>query len=159
MSKIAPCLWFNDEAEEAANHYVSVFPDSRIDHVQRSVMDYPGGKAGSVLVVEFTLAGQRFLALNGGTHLEYTHAISLYVDCDDQAEVDRLWEKLAEGGGAHIECGWLKDRYGVPWQIVPRLMLKLLADPDKEKAKRAMAAMMTMKKLDIATLERAAAGD
>jgi len=129
MSKIAPCLWFDGEAEEAANYYVSLLPDSRIEHVQKNVIDAPSGKAGSVLIVELTLAGQRFLALNGGMRMEYTHAISLQVDCDDQAEVDRLWDALSQGGAIE-QCGWLKDRYGVSWQIVPRKIVRMLADPN-----------------------------
>ncbi|HEU0223053.1 MAG TPA: VOC family protein [Paracoccaceae bacterium] len=157
MSKIAPCLWFDGEAEEAANFYVSQFPDSRIDRVQRNVMDGPAGTAGTVLVVEFTLAGQRFMALNGGTRFEYTHAISFEVDCVDQAEVDRLWAALSEGGRAE-QCGWLKDRYGVSWQIVPRVLLEMLADPDVAKAQRVMQAMLQMVKLDIAGLKAAYEG-
>jgi predicted 3-demethylubiquinone-9 3-methyltransferase (glyoxalase superfamily) len=153
-SKIAPCLWFNGEAEEAANFYVSLFPDSRIDHVQRNVTDSPGGKSGTVLVVEFTLAGRRFLALNGGMRFEYTHAISFEVDCNDQAEVDRLWDKLSDGGAIE-QCGWLRDRYGVSWQIVPRVLMEMLADPDPAKAQRVMQAMLGMVKLDIAGLKAA----
>lgn len=155
MSKISPCLWFDGEAEEAANFYVSLLPSSRIDHVQRNVTDGPAGKAGTVLVVAFTLAGQRFMALNGGTRFEYTHAISFSVDCDDQAEVDRLWDALANGGQVE-RCGWLKDRYGVSWQIVPRILPKLLGDPDPAKAQRVMQAMLGMIKLDIAGLRKAA---
>jgi predicted 3-demethylubiquinone-9 3-methyltransferase (glyoxalase superfamily) len=154
MSKIAPCLWYDGEAEEAARFYVSLLPDSRIDHVQRNVMDSPGGKEGTVLVVEFTLAGQRFMALNGGQRFEYTHAISFHIDCKDQAEVDRLWDALSEGGQV-IQCGWLKDRYGVSWQIVPSVLPQMLADPDKAKAQRVMQAMLGMVKLDIAALKRA----
>ena len=157
MSKIAPCLWFDGEAEEAAKFYVSLLPNSRIEHVQRNVMDSPSGKAGSVLVVKFTLAGQSFLALNGGTRLEYTHAISFMIDCEDQAEVDRLWDALLDGGTAD-QCGWLRDRYGVSWQIVPRVLLQLLSDPDPAKAQRVMQAMLGMVKLDIAALQAAYAG-
>ena len=155
MSKISPCLWFNGEAEEAANFYVSLLPGSRIDRIQRNVMDIPAGKAGSVLVVEFTLAGQRFLALNGGMKVEYTNAASFFIDCEDQAEVDRLWEALSANGGTPVQCGWIKDRYGVPWQIVPTMLLKLIGDPDQAKAQRVMQAMMNMIKLDIAGLQRA----
>src|SRR3954465_14242959 len=133
MSKISPCLWFDGEAEEAAKFYVSLLPDSRIETVQKNTVDSPGGKAGSVLVVEFTLAGQRFMALNGGMRFEYTHAVSFKIDCADQAEVDRLWDRLCEGG-APVQCGWLKDRYGVPWQIFPRVLLTMLADSNKAKA-------------------------
>ena len=157
MSKISPCLWFDGEAEEAARFYVSLLPNSRIDHVQKNVTDSPGGKAGSVLVVEFTLAGQRYLALNGGTRVEYTHAISFSIDCADQAEVDRLWDGLSEGGAA-VQCGWLKDRYGISWQIVPSVLPKLLGDPDRVKATRVMQAMLKMVKLDIAGLQAAADG-
>ena len=155
MSKITPCLWSNGKAEEAANFYVSLLPDSRITKVQRSVMDYPGGKAGSVLVVEFTLAGQSFMVLNGGMDFEYTHAVSFSVDCADQAEVDRLWDALSAEGGAPIQCGWVKDRYGLSWQIVPSILPKYLGDPDRAKAQRVMQAMLGMVKLDIAGLERA----
>jgi predicted 3-demethylubiquinone-9 3-methyltransferase (glyoxalase superfamily) len=155
MSKISPCLWFNGQAEEAANFYVSLLPDSRIDHVQRNVTDSPGIKEGDVLIVNFTLAGQSYQALNGNTHYaEFTHAISLSVDCKDQAEVDRLWDALKEGG-EEVACGWVKDRYGVSWQIVPSVMPKFLADPDREKAARVMQAMMNMMKLDIAALQAA----
>lgn len=157
MSKIAPCLWFEKEAEEAAKYYVSLLPNSKIEKVQRNVMDSPGGKEGTVLIVEFTIAGQKYLALNGNMKFEYTHAISFSIDCEDQAEVDRLWVKLSEGGEV-IECGWVKDRYGVSWQVVPKVLPQMLADPDPAKAKRVMAAMLKMKKIDIATLKRAYEG-
>jgi predicted 3-demethylubiquinone-9 3-methyltransferase (glyoxalase superfamily) len=155
MSKIAPCLWFADEAEEAANFYVSLLPDSRIDKVQKSLIDTPSGKAGKVLVVQFTLAGQEYMALNGGMRFEYTDAISFKVDCADQAEVDHLWDGLTAGGGSPGQCGWLKDRYGVSWQIVPSAMMRYLGGSDHAGAQRAMAAMMKMTKLDIATLQKA----
>ena len=158
MSKIAPCLWFDGEAEEAANFYVSLLSDSRIETVQRNTVDSPGGKAGTVLVVEFTLAGQRFMALNGGTRFEYTHAISFKIDCADQAEVDRLWDGLLSGGGQAERCGWLKDRFGLSWQIVPTALPKYLGGADREGAKRAMAAMLQMVKLDIAGLKKAYEG-
>ncbi len=119
MSKVSPCLWFNGEAEEAANLYVSLLPGSRIETVQKNVIDSPGGTAGTVLLVEFTLAGQRFMALNGGMRMEHTHAVSFAIDCVDQAEVDRLWDALLAAGGTAEQCGWLRDRYGVAWQIVP----------------------------------------
>jgi predicted 3-demethylubiquinone-9 3-methyltransferase (glyoxalase superfamily) len=154
MSKISPCLWFDGEAEEAAKFYVSLLPDSRINHVQKNVTDSPAGRAGSVLVVHFTLAGQRFLALNGGTRFEYTHAISFAVDCADQAEVDRLWDALSSGG-APERCGWVKDRYGVSWQIVPTVLPQMLGDPDLAKAQRVMQAMLQMIKLDIMALKAA----
>jgi len=158
MSKVSPCLWFDGEAEEAANFYVSLLPDSKIEAVQRNSVDGPGGKAGSVLVVEFTLAGQHFMALNGGMRFEYTHAVSFKIDCVDQAEVDRLWETLLSGGGQAERCGWLRDRYGVSWQIVPTALPKYLGGPDRAGAQRAMAAMLQMVKLDIEGLARAYEG-
>ena len=158
MSKISPCLWFDGEAEEAAKLYVSLLPDSRIEKIQRNTVNSPAGKAGSVLVVEFTLAGQRFMALNGSTRFEYTHAVSFKIDCADQAEVDRLWDSLSSNGGQVERCGWLKDRYGVSWQIVPTVLPELLGGPDRAGAQRAMQAMMQMVKLDIAGLRKAYAG-
>ena len=115
MSKISPCLWFDGEAEEATKFYVSLLPNSRIEKIQKNTIDSPSGKAGSVLVVDFTLAGQRFMALNGGVKMEYTHAISFKIDCDDQAEVDRLWDALLANGGRAEQCGWVRDRYDVAW--------------------------------------------
>ncbi len=159
MSKIAPCLWFNGEAEEAANFYVSLLPNSKIDTVQRNIVDSAGGRAGSVLVVTFTLAGQSFMALNGGTRFEYTHAVSFKIDCEDQAEVDRLWDALTADGGQPERCGWLRDRYGVYWQIVPTAFPKYLGGADREGAARAMKAMLGMVKLDIAALKRAYEGN
>ena len=158
MSKISPCLWFDGEAEQAANFYVSLLPDSKIEHVQKNTVDGPAGKAGTVLVVEFTLAGQRFMALNGGTRFEYTHAISFKIDCADQAEVDRLWDTLSADGGSVERCGWLRDRFGVSWQIVPSVLPELLGGPDRAGAQRAMAAMLQMVKLDIAGLKKAYEG-
>ena len=158
MSKIAPCLWFDGEAEEAANFYVSLLPNSKIDTVQKNSIDSPAGKAGSVLLVEFTLAGQSFMALNGGTRFEYTHAVSFKIDCEDQAEVDRLWEALCADGGKAERCGWLKDRYGLYWQNVPTALPKYLGGRDRAGAARAMQAMLGMTKLDIAALKRAYEG-
>ena len=158
MSKISPCLWFNGEAEEAANLYVSLLPDSRIENIQRNSVDSRAGKAGSALVVEFTVAGQRFMALNGGMKIEYTHAISFKIDCADQAEVDRLWDALLANGGKAGQCGWLTDRYGVSWQIVPTALPKYLGGADAAGAQRAMQAMMGMTKLDIEGLKRAYEG-
>ena len=158
MSKISPCLWFDGEAEEAAKFYVSLLPDSRIEKVQKNSIDGPAGKAGSVLVVEFTLAGQCFMALNGGMRFEYTPAVSFKIDCADQAEVDRLWEALLASGGQAERCGWLRDRYGLSWQIVPTVLVQYLAGPDPAGAQRAMAAMLGMVKLDIAGLKRAFEG-
>jgi predicted 3-demethylubiquinone-9 3-methyltransferase (glyoxalase superfamily) len=158
MSRISPCLWFDGEAEAAAKFYVSLLPDSKIEKVQKNTVDGPSGKAGSVLVVEFTLAGQRFMALNGGMRFDYTHAVSFKIDCADQAEVDRLWDALSANGGAVERCGWLKDRFGVSWQIVPSALVQYLGGPDAAGAKRAMQAMMGMVKLDIDGLQRAYEG-
>lgn len=158
MSKITPCLWFDGQAEEAAEFYTSVIPDSRILDVHRAAADTPSGPQGSVLTVEFLLAGQGFMGLNGGPDFKFNEAISLSVDCEDQAEVDRYWEKLAEGGGEHSVCGWLKDRYGVSWQVVPRRLPELLNGPDRQGAARAMKAMLQMTKIDVAKLEEAYKG-
>jgi predicted 3-demethylubiquinone-9 3-methyltransferase (glyoxalase superfamily) len=154
MSKISLCLWFVDQAEEAVNYYVSLLPDSRIEHIARNVMDLPSGKTGSVLLVSFTLAGQRFLALNGGVPQAHSHAISFYIDCTDQAEIDRLWDKLSDGGEP-VQCGWVRDRYGVSWQVVPGMLPTMLRDVDTARAQRVMQAMLKMVKLDIATLRAA----
>lgn len=154
QSKIIPCLWFDGEAGEAADYYVSLLPDSRIDRVTKSPSDYLSGKTGDVLTVEFTLAGQNYMGLNGGPLFKFTEALSLQIMCDDQAELDRLWKALS----AHPEneqCGWVKDRYGLSWQIVPRMLSGLLAGADAAASKRAMEAMMHMKKLDIAALQKA----
>ena len=158
MSKICPCLWFDGEAEEAATFYVSLLPGSGIETIQKNSVDSPAGKAGSVLVVEFTLAGQRFMALNGGMRMEYTHAVSFKIDCADQAEVDRLWDVLTANGGQAERCGWLRDRYGVYWQIVPSALPKYLGGADRAGAQRAMQAMLGMVKLDIEGLRRAYEG-
>ena len=158
MSKICPCLWFDGEAEEAATFYVSLLPGSGIETIQKNSIDSPAGKAGSVLVVEFTLAGQRFMALNGGMRMEYTHAVSFKIDCGDQAEVDRLWDALTANGGQAERCGWLRDRYGVYWQIVPSALPKYLGGADRAGAQRAMQAMLGMIKLDIEGLRRAYEG-
>ncbi len=154
LQKITPFLWFNQEAEEAANLYVSLFKDSRILTVSRYGDAGPGPK-GSAMVVEFQLAGQRFQALNGGPHFKFTEAISLLVDCDSQEEVDTLWSKLTANGGQESQCGWLKDRYGLSWQIVPSRFMEMMRDKDPKRTQRVMQAMMTMKKFDIARLEQA----
>lgn len=159
MEKIVPCLWFDGDAEDAANFYVGLVPDSRVDSVQRSPADYPAGKAGNVLVVEFTLAGRSYVALNGGPEFHFTEAFSLQIHCDDQDEVDRLWSRILEHGGEAGPCGWIKDRWGLSWQIVPRALTRMLGDPDTTRARRAMEAMMKMGKLDIATLQRAFDGE
>lgn len=155
MSKIVPCLWFNHNAEEAAKFYVSLVPNSRIDQVSRSPADNPSMSAGNVLTVEFTLAGQPFMGLNGGPQFTFTEAVSFTIDCEDQAEVDRLWEALSKDGGQPGPCGWIKDRFGLSWQIVPRALPRMMKDPNREAAARAMQAMLKMGKLDVAALQRA----
>ena len=158
MAKVSTCLWFGRDVEAAVRLYVSLVPDSRIDHVQRAPGPWPGGEAGDVILIAFTLGGQGFQALNGGTPVDYRTAASISVSCADQAEVDRLWLALTANGGAAIMCGWLRDRWGVPWQIVPAMLPRLLADPDPAVSARVFTAMQGMVKLDIAGLERAAAG-
>jgi predicted 3-demethylubiquinone-9 3-methyltransferase (glyoxalase superfamily) len=157
MPTINPSLWYSREAEEAAKFYASIFPNSRVDRVSALPADSPSGPAGSVKIVEFTLLGQPFQAFSAGPLDQFNHAISLVVTCDTQEEIDRYWDALLQGG-APEQCGWLKDRYGLSWQIVPKQLAKLMTDPDPEKAKRAGEAMLQMVKLDIAELERAAAG-
>lgn len=159
MEKVVPCLWYDSQAEEAANFYVSLLPDSHVDAVHRSPADNPSGPAGAVLLVEFTLAGRPYQALNGGPYFTFTEAVSFVINCADQAEVDRLWDALIADGGKPSQCGWLKDRFGLSWQIVPEAMGKLMASPDKAASKRAMQAMLKMQKLDVAELERAFAGE
>jgi predicted 3-demethylubiquinone-9 3-methyltransferase (glyoxalase superfamily) len=154
MQKITPFLWFDTQAEEAAKLYVSIFPNSKIRNTARYGDAGPGPK-GSVMTVEFELDGQRMIALNGGPVFKFTEAISLVVDCKDQKEVDHYWNKLLQGG-KESQCGWLKDRFGLSWQIVPAALSRLLSDPDARKAKRVMEAMLKMKKLDVAALEAAA---
>jgi predicted lactoylglutathione lyase/predicted 3-demethylubiquinone-9 3-methyltransferase (glyoxalase superfamily) len=153
-SKIVPHLWFIDQAVEAANFYVSLFPDSRVDSVTPIPAETPSGPAGSVSVVEFTLAGQPFQAISAGPLDPFNHAISFVVNCTDQAEVDRLWEALSAGGTIE-QCGWLRDRYGVCWQIVPALLGEMMKDRDQNRARRVAEAMLKMKKLDIRGLEKA----
>ncbi|HET9235575.1 MAG TPA: VOC family protein [Candidatus Eisenbacteria bacterium] len=157
QAKIVPHLWFVDQAEEAAKFYASVFPNSRVDRVSGIPIDTPSGPAGSVNVVEFTLFGQPFMAMSAGPLDPFNHAISFVVNCADQAELDHYWDALSTGGTIE-QCGWLQDRYGVSWQIVPERLGELMTDPDRNRAKRVMEAVMQMKKLDIAALEKAAAG-
>ena len=157
MQKITPCLWFDGQAEEAARFYVTLLPDSRIDRILRSPIDTPGCPKGEVLTVDFTLAGMKYLGLNGGPKFPFTEAVSFIINCDTQEEVDRLWAALSEGG-EEVACGWLKDRWGLRWQITPRRLLDLTNDPDPAKAKRAFEAMIKMVKIDIAEIERAAEG-
>jgi predicted 3-demethylubiquinone-9 3-methyltransferase (glyoxalase superfamily) len=155
MQKITPFLWFDTQAEEAAKFYVSIFPKSKVLKMARYGDAGPGPK-GSVMTVEFELAGQRMIALNGGPHFKFTEAISLSVDCKDQKEVDRYWTKLSQGGQESM-CGWLKDKYGLSWQVNPSILGKLLSDKDAKKANRVMEVMLKMKKIDIAALKAAAA--
>lgn len=160
MPKITPFLWFDDQAEEAANFYVSVFSNSKLGDIARygeAGEQAAGRPAGSVMTVEFELDGQNFVALNGGPHFKFTEAISLVVNCETQEEVDHFWTKLTEGG-QEVQCGWLKDKYGLSWQVVPTIMDEMMKDKDAEKANRVMQAMLQMKKIDIATLQRAYEG-
>jgi predicted 3-demethylubiquinone-9 3-methyltransferase (glyoxalase superfamily) len=157
VKHITPFLWFDKEAEEATNFYVSVFPNSKIGSVARYGEAGPG-EAGAVMTVEFELGDQRFVALNGGPQYKFTEAVSFVINCETQDEVDDYWEKLSEGG-EQGPCGWLKDRYGLSWQVVPTVLPELLTDPDPEKAQRVMTAMLQMRKLEIEPLRRAYAGD
>jgi predicted 3-demethylubiquinone-9 3-methyltransferase (glyoxalase superfamily) len=154
MQKITPFLWFDNNAEEAMNFYTSIFPDSKIGKISRYPEAGPG-PAGSVMTAEFTLQGQKFLALNGGPRFKFTEAVSFLVSCENQAELDHYWDKLLEGGGETQACGWLKDRFGLSWQICPSKIGEWLSSPDKEKRERVMNAVWSMVKLDIPTLERA----
>ena len=154
--RIVPNFWFDGQAEEAAEFYCSVFPNSRVLTVARYTEAGPG-PAGSVMTVEFELDGERFVGINGGPEFPFTEAISMQIDCADQAEVDRYWAALTDGG-REDQCGWLKDRYGVSWQVVPPGMAEIFADPDPDRARRAMEAMFGMKKLDLAALKQAADG-
>jgi predicted 3-demethylubiquinone-9 3-methyltransferase (glyoxalase superfamily) len=155
MSTITPCLWFDGTAEEAAHFCASLLPDSRVDSILHAPGDYPSGKAGDVLTVEFTLMGRPFAGLNGGPHFKFNEAVSFQIPVDTQAEADRLTNALSAVPEAE-QCGWVKDRFGLSWQIVPRLLQRLLSDPDPARAGRAFEAMMQMKRIDIAALERAA---
>jgi len=155
MRKISPCLWFDGNAEEAVNHYVSIFQNSKIDKVMR--WGDIGDNKGKVLAMDFTIEGRPFMALNGGPHFKFSEAVSFCVECKDQAEVDMFWDKLTADGGAPSQCGWLKDKFGLSWQIVPVRLMQLMHDPDPAKATRVTQAMMQMQKLDVATLEKAAA--
>jgi predicted 3-demethylubiquinone-9 3-methyltransferase (glyoxalase superfamily) len=156
MERIVPCLWYNGTAEEAARFYTSLLPNSHIDRVTKSPTDYPNGKAGDVLTVDFTLDGRKYVGLNGGPEFPFTEAVSFQIMCDDQSEVDRLWAALTNGG-TEVQCGWLKDRWGLSWQIVPTRLVELLNCKNPAHAKKAMEAMMQMIKIDIAQLEAAVA--
>ncbi|KQR61056.1 VOC family protein [Brevundimonas sp. Leaf168] len=155
--KIIPCLWFDGDAEAATAFYVSLLPDSRVTAVNRSPVDTPSGAEGTVLTVQFVLAGRQYLALNGGPNFRFTEAVSFMVMTEDQTETDRLWDALLADGGGENACGWLKDRWGLSWQITPRRLMELTTDPNPARAKAAMQAMMGMIKIDIAALDRAVA--
>jgi predicted 3-demethylubiquinone-9 3-methyltransferase (glyoxalase superfamily) len=158
IQKISTFLWFDTQAEEAARFYTTLFDDSEITQVSHYPDDVEGMQAGQAMLVDFRLAGQGFMALNAGPEFRFSEAISLYVHCEDQAEVDRLWSALTADGGEESMCGWLKDRYGLSWQIIPDRLGELLGDPDPDRARRAMQAMLKMQKIDVAALEAAADG-
>jgi predicted 3-demethylubiquinone-9 3-methyltransferase (glyoxalase superfamily) len=159
MSKITPCLWYDGTAEAAARLYTSLLPDSRIDRIVCAPSDTPSGPKGMVLLVEFTLAGSKFMGLNGGPQFPFTEAVSFQIETEDQAETDRLSDALIAGGGAQGNCGWLKDRWGMSWQIVPRRLQELMTHADSHVAGRVSQAMMGMHRIDIAALEAAAQGE
>jgi predicted 3-demethylubiquinone-9 3-methyltransferase (glyoxalase superfamily) len=156
MHTFYPCLWFDGNAEEAAEFYASLLPDSHVDRVWKTPADTPSGPAGTSLVVDFTLMGSRVQGLNGGPDFRFNEAVSFVIECDDQGEVDRLWEALTADGGEPGPCGWLKDRFGLSWQVVPRELNVLVDDPDPERARRAMEAMLRMGKIEIEEVRRAA---
>ena len=156
--KMATCLWFNGNAEEAAKFYAATFPNSRVTAVRRAPADYPNGKAGDVLTVEFTVVGQPFVGLNGGPAFKFNEAISFQVFTDTQEETDRYWNAIVGAGGQESACSWCKDRFGLSWQITPRALMQAISHPDRAAAKRAMDAMMTMKKIDIAKIVAARRG-
>ncbi len=154
MQKITPFLWFDNNAEEAMNFYVSIFKNSKVGTVSRYGDAGPGPK-GSVMSATFVLEGQEFMALNGGPHFKFTPAISLFVNCETQEEVNEIWDKFLSGGGKADQCGWLKDKYGLSWQIIPKALGEMLSDPDPEKSQRVMKAMMQMVRIDVQALKQA----
>jgi predicted 3-demethylubiquinone-9 3-methyltransferase (glyoxalase superfamily) len=159
VPNITPMLWFDDDAEQAATFYTSTFPNSRIDKVVRAASDTPSNKKGDVITVEFTLDGTTFVGLNGGPDFKFNEAVSFVIDCKDQAEVDHYWDALIKGGGEPSVCGWLKDKFGLSWQVTPRRLLEMTESDDRPAAERAMKAMLEMTKIDIAKLEEAYKGE
>ena len=159
MNKNTICLWYNHDAEAAAHFYAATFPDSSVGTISRAPSDFPGGKAGQVLTVEFTVCGIPCLGLNGGDVFRQSEAFSFQIATDGQAETDRYWNAIVGNGGAESQCGWCKDKWGLSWQITPRALIAAMTNPDKAAAQRGMAAMMTMRKIDIAAIERAMAGE
>ncbi len=159
MTSLTPCLWYDGAAEEAARFYAAMFPNSSIDAVHRAPSDYPSGKEGAVLMVEFTLLGTRFVALNGGPNFPFTEAVSFQVHTADQAETDRYWAAIVDNGGREGQCSWCKDRWGLSWQIIPRDLMEGLSDPDPAARKRVFEAMMTMTKIDLSAIKAARAGE
>ncbi len=160
MGRIRPCLWYDrGEARKAAEFYASVFPDSHVDSAFEAPADFPDGEEGAELVVEFTVLGMAVMGLNGGPAFRHSEAVSFMVETETQEETDRYWDAIVGNGGAESACGWCKDRWGFSWQITPRRLNELMADEDRPRARRVMEAMMTMRRIDIATLERAAAGE
>ena len=159
MTRVTPCLWYDGTAEEAANLYASIFPDSSVDAVNRSPGDYPDGKAGDVITVEFTVMGNKFLGLNGGPMFKFNEAVSFIIHTEDQAETDRYWDAIIVSGGKASMCGWVTDKFGLSWQITPQRLLDMMAGTDQAASKRAFEAMMKMSKIDLAALERAYAGE
>ena len=158
MAKNTICVWYDKDAEAAARFYAETFPDSAVGAVHRAPGDYPSGKKGDVLIVEFKVAGVACIGLNGGPAFKHTEAFSFQIATDDQAETDRLWSAIVDNGGQESECGWCKDKWGVSWQITPRVLIEAIQDPDRAAAKRAFDAMMTMQKIDIAAIEKARRG-
>ncbi|WP_345940659.1 VOC family protein [Sphingomonas sp. So64.6b] len=159
MNKISPCLWFNHNAQEAAEFYAATFPDSSVDAINLAPGDNPSGKEGAALTVEFTVLGMKFLGLNGGDMFKFDEAVSFLILTDNQEETDRYWNAIVDGGGQESMCGWCKDKFGLSWQITPRALLDATTSPDRAAAKRAMDAMMKMRKIDIAAIDRAFAGE
>lgn len=156
--KITPCLWFDNQAEEAAKFYVSIFPNSKLGRISRYGENNEHGPRGKVMTVDFYLDGQKFTTINGGPIFKFSEAISFVVECDSQEEIDRYWKALIADGGSEVECGWLRDKFGLSWQIVPRKLYELVDEKDQKRADRVMGALLKMKKLDLAALEKAAKG-